>query len=320
MKSSQIAYLPISVVMSVYNGERYIEEAIKSVLNQSFAEFEFIIVDDGSKDRSFEIISKHLDKRIVLLRQENKGLASALNKGIELARGKYIARMDADDIALPQRLELQYNFLESHPKCVVVGTNANIIDRNGNYLYTSKMSTEWELIKKRLPLNPFYHSSTMFRKEHFNMCSGYNEKIKHHFEDMILWNQMARIGELRNLSEALINYRLIPSSISNKDKRTQIIIKTMYKKTLRNENIIEADLNELENAVSNRSSRWRESNYYLRVGKALIEYNFNRFSAAKSLFMAIAWYPLCGLAWFNLILLLFPKRIIDKWKESRRVD
>lgn len=320
MESNEIASPPISVVMSVYNGERYLREAVESILNQSFSNFEFIIVDDGSTDDSVAILSSFSDRRIRLLRQNNKGLATALNSGINLARGKYIARMDADDVSLSLRFELQYKFLERHPKCIVVGSNANIVDRNGKYIYTSSMPLDWESIRSRLPLSPFYHSSTMFQKEYFDRYGGYYEKIRHHFEDLILWNKMAQLGELWNIGEPLIDYRLVPSSISNRDKQAQLVIKTMCEKILRGEDIIEADLNDLESAASHRSARWRESNYYLRVGKGFIEHNFSRFNAAKNLLMSITWSPLNGNAWFNLIILLFPKNTIKKWKRSRGVD
>ena len=105
---------PISVVMSVYNGEIYLYEAIESILNQTFTNFEFIIIDDGSTDNSAEIIKSYDDNRIVLIQQGNKGLAAALNEGIKIAKGKFIARMDADDISLPTRLETQIQFMEAH--------------------------------------------------------------------------------------------------------------------------------------------------------------------------------------------------------------
>jgi glycosyltransferase involved in cell wall biosynthesis len=104
----------ISVAMSVHNGEQYLREAIDSILNQTFVDFEFIIIDDGSKDSSAEIICGYEDEHIRLIQQENAGLSAALNKGIELARGKYIACMDADDISLPSCLEVKHTFLDGH--------------------------------------------------------------------------------------------------------------------------------------------------------------------------------------------------------------
>ena len=117
----------ISVVMAVYNGEKYLREAIDSILNQTFKDFEFIIVNDGSTDRTREILESFIDPRIVLIHQEHMGLTKSLNRGIALAKGKYIARQDADDISMAERLEKQFNFLESHENVALLGTAGHII-------------------------------------------------------------------------------------------------------------------------------------------------------------------------------------------------
>jgi len=114
--------------MSVFNGERYLREAIDSILQQTFVDFEFIIIDDGSTDSSASIMSSYADRRIRVIRQKNRGLSAALNVGLKAAEGRYIARMDADDVSLPHRFGRQYLFLETHPQCVAVGSNAIIID------------------------------------------------------------------------------------------------------------------------------------------------------------------------------------------------
>ena len=108
--------------MPVYNGEKYLQEAIESILNQTFKDFEFIIINDGSTDKTLEIIKSFTDPRIKLITQENRGIIYSLNKGITESRGKYIARMDADDISLPERLEKEYRFLEQNPNYGIVGT------------------------------------------------------------------------------------------------------------------------------------------------------------------------------------------------------
>ena len=123
--------------MPVYNAEKYLVESIESILNQSLKNFEFIIINDGSKDKSLGIIKKYAkkDKRIILLNNSrNLGLQKTLNKGLEVARGKYVARMDADDISLPKRLEIQFNYMEDHLEIFLVGSSAIVIDGNGNRL------------------------------------------------------------------------------------------------------------------------------------------------------------------------------------------
>lgn len=305
--------------MSVYNGEKYFHEAINSILNQTFTDFEFIIINDGSTDESAAIISSYNDTRIRLIQQENKGLAPALNVGLKATRGKYIARMDADDISLPERFEKQFNFLESHPECVAVGSNAKIIDMGGEYLYTSCNLIAWENILHYLPNTPFFHSSTMFRKDIAIECGGYFEEIKHHFEDMILWNRMAQLGELRNIERPLIKYRLVPSAISNRPDETVIIMRGICENILLNGNISHADLKLLESITQKRSKKWKKSNYYLRIGKAYIDRNLQRGNAVINLAKSILNYPANGKAWFNLALLLLPKVFIKKWKRYRGV-
>src|SRR5688500_9607984 len=118
----------ISVVLPVYNSENYIKEAIDSILNQTFKDFELIIINDGSVDRSAEVIQAIKDSRIVYVDQQNSGLAATLNRGIQMARGKYIARQDNDDISIPERLDMQVNFMENNPGVALLGTCAEIID------------------------------------------------------------------------------------------------------------------------------------------------------------------------------------------------
>lgn len=309
----------ISVVMSVYNGERYLKEAIESILNQTFTDFEFIIIDDGSTDESAAIINSYSDTRIRLIQQENKGLATALNRSIKAAEGKYIVRMDADDISMGNRLEKQFEFLERHTECVAVGTNAVVIDMNGKLLYISSQLTDWKEIKKILPATPFYHSSTILCREVVVKCGGYYEKLKYGGQDLILFNKMARFGELRNINEPLIKYRLRPSATTNRSPKTNLIMRRIFNNILANGTISQPDLNLLQSITQKRSERWKKSNYYLRIGKAYIERNLQRGNAVINLAKSILNNPTNGKAWFNLALLLLPKDVIKKWKRHRGV-
>src|ERR1039458_2059372 len=120
----------VSVVMSVYNGKESIRDAVNSILSQSFKDFEFIIIDDGSTDGSADIIESIKDERIILLKQENSGLSVALNNGIKISGAKYIARMDADDISMDTRLEKEYNVLENNSEIGIVGTFITLINKD----------------------------------------------------------------------------------------------------------------------------------------------------------------------------------------------
>lgn len=303
--------------MSVYNGEEYLREAIDSILQQSFGDFEFIIIDDGSKDNSAQIVRTYSDRRIFLIQQDNKGLARALNKGLSVARGKYIARLDADDIALPERLKLQYEFMEEHPMVSALGSNAIITDQNGKELYTSSQLTSWPEIRNKLPHTPFFHSSVMFRREIAFKCGGYYEAIRQHFEDVILWNKLAQYGELRNLPQVLIRYRLVPGAISNRTVKTGKIMAGLYKNILANKKLSEEDEVLLKEITKPASYKWKMSNYHLNIGKIFLERKLEKSNAAINFLKSIFYNPANSIAWFNLMLLLFPVFVIRKWKQMR---
>ena len=308
----------ISVILPVYNGGKYLREAIDSILNQTFKDFEFIIIDDGSTDDSSDIINMYSDERIKFIKQNNKGLAYTLNIGIKNSSGRYIARMDQDDISHPERFEKQYKFMESHHECVVVGSAALIIDMDGEFLYNSSQPSHCAQIKKGLPSSPFFHSSTMFRKRVVLQCGGYYEEIRHHFEDLILWNKMAQLGELRNIAEPLIKYRLVPSAMTNRSIETGVMMRRICENILQYGRISQSDSRLLQSITQERSKGWKWSNYYLRIGKVYIERNFQRKKAFINLILSIQYSPLNGKAWFNLILLFLPLFIIKKWKQSRK--
>jgi len=170
----------ISVIMAVYNGEKYLEEAIESILDQSFDDFEFIIVDDGSIDRTSEILREYAkkDERIkIITNSKNIGLTKSLNKAIEQAKGEYIARQDADDISAPERLEKQIRLLESNDNLGCVGCNASVIDENGGFIRKVVLPrTDLNLyIRKR---NCFIHGSLIFPRHVLEEINGYDEKMK----------------------------------------------------------------------------------------------------------------------------------------------
>jgi glycosyltransferase involved in cell wall biosynthesis len=206
----------ISVILPVYNAEKYLSEAIQSILDQSYSDFEFIIINDGSKDRSEEIVLSFNDERIIYLSQSNRGLAATLNRGIETARGEYIARQDNDDVSDKRRLELQLSFMEEHPHVALLGTSAEIIDEEGQPTGRfHKHATDNELLKFFLLFdNPFVHSSVMFRKELVKQIGGYDISPKF-FEDFNLWSRVARTEyKLANLPDCLLKYREVNTGMS----------------------------------------------------------------------------------------------------------
>ncbi len=186
----------ISVVMSVYNSEKWLKDCISSILSQTFTNFEFIIINDGSNDRSEFIIQSfaYQDKRIKLYNQQNLGLTKSLNKAISLSSGKYIARIDADDISLPDRLKKQYEILESNNEIGLSYTSYFEIDKVGEKIKKVIAISKFEKIKYNLSkgVNNIAHSSVMFRKSIFEMLNGYREKFKKS-QDIDLWLRMMKV-------------------------------------------------------------------------------------------------------------------------------
>ena len=209
----------ISVIMAIYNGGELLQSAIDSVLNQTYSDFEFIIIDDGSTDDSGRIIQAYAkrDTRIRAFNQENQGLSKSLNRGLLLAQGKYIARQDHDDLSLPERFKLQHKYLEENPECALLGTAAEIwdIDRpTGRY---HDHPTENGLLKFRLIFNnPFVHTSIMFRRSVINDIGFYStDPMREPPEDFEYFSRIAKNYQISNLPNRLVIYREIPGSISS---------------------------------------------------------------------------------------------------------
>jgi len=195
----------ISVIMSVFNGEKYLREAIDSILGQTFTDFEFIIVNDGSTDNSLSIIKGYADKRIRLIdNEQNIGLTKSLNRAIKQARGEYIARQDADDISLPNRFEEQIKYFKKNPKVVLLGTGICRIDGNGKIL--GKTLAIAKPGKSLVKQNQFNHGSTMFKSGVIRELGGYNELFKY-CQDYELWLRLAKYYEVRNLPQILYQLR-----------------------------------------------------------------------------------------------------------------
>jgi glycosyltransferase involved in cell wall biosynthesis len=209
----------VTVLMSVYNGETYLHEAIESILNQTFSNFEFIIINDASTDNSIQIIQHYQDKRIKLIHnQKNLGLTKSLNKGLKLAKGKYIARMDADDISLPERLEKQVNFMNNRPEIGICGTWFQFSSENKIKRHPT---THKEILTALFDNNAIGHPTSMLRKSiltDFNLC--YNETFLA-AQDYELWVRGAKVTQLANISEVLVFYRSHKEQVSNRKKNAQ---------------------------------------------------------------------------------------------------
>jgi glycosyltransferase involved in cell wall biosynthesis len=206
----------VSVVLPVYNGPRYVRLAIDSMLAQTFRNFELIVIDDGSRDTTPEVLSRIEDPRVRIVTQENRGLPATLNRGIELARGEYVARQDHDDYSRAERLARQVAYLDAHPACALVGTWAEIIEGETATGRIHAHSCENVALKLELLFdNPFVHSSVMIRRAVVIEEGGYcTDRDRQPPEDYELWSRIARNHELANLSEVLHTYREVPGSMS----------------------------------------------------------------------------------------------------------
>ncbi|WP_150464416.1 glycosyltransferase family 2 protein [Francisella sp. XLW-1] len=224
----------ISVVMPVYNAEKYISDAIESILNQTFIDFEFIIINDGSSDRSLEVIEeyKKIDSRIIVVSRENKGIVYSLNEGIALSRGKYIARMDADDISLPDRFINQVEFMDANPQIGVCGSWIKKFGKNIK-TYVWKLEKDDKKLKSLLLFSvPVAHPSVFIRKSILIQNNlRYRENYKD-AEDYKLWVDLAEHTKFSNIPKVLLNYRVHRESITqnantknNLDKRKEILNK-----------------------------------------------------------------------------------------------
>lgn len=210
----------ISVIMSVYNGEAHLAEAVESVLSQTFRDFELVILDDGSTDRSLEIVRGYAakDSRVRLITRENRGLIASLNQLIDEARAPLLARMDADDRCHPERLAKQQDFLAAHPACGVVGSWAHRMDGDGKvwpgYIYKFPI-TSAEVRAAIGYESILAHPAVMYRRDVVRQAGGYRRAFKH-VEDFDLWLRMADITEISNIPELLLTYRTHDDQITSR--------------------------------------------------------------------------------------------------------
>ena len=239
------AETPITVLMTVYNGERHLSAAVESILRQTFRDFEFLVVDDASTDRSLDVLKSYAlrDSRLrILENSSNKGQTACLNQGLREARGKWIARQDADDLSLPTRLESHWNGIRANPDLVLTGVNGWIIDESSCCTGMIHVPLEDSGIRWSMPWrNPFIHTGVMFRAgegfydEDFRIC-----------QDWELWSRLAERGRMLNIPERLIAYRHSPSSLSHSsqektESETREIVSRIWRKQF-GEEIKQAEL------------------------------------------------------------------------------
>lgn len=219
----------ISVLMPTYNAEEYIATAIESILNQTFSDFEFIIINDGSTDNTADIVKTYAkaDKRIKFVdNKKNQGLVAVLNQGLDMANGEYIARMDSDDISLPQRFARQVEYMDANPDVGVLGTAGQNFGADNSTNISPEIVDVIELIRGV----GFYHPSVMMRK---SVLDEYNLRYDPNYplaEDHELWSRMLNVTKMRNIPDVLLKYRVHENSVSVANAHRQEIVKQFVRK------------------------------------------------------------------------------------------
>ena len=208
--------------MSAFNGDAFLAEAVESILAQTVTDFEFIIIDDGSTDKTPEILSMYAkrDARVRVFQQENRGRAESLNRGIELSRSRYIARMDADDIALPDRLNEQVNFLVHHPEVGLLGGAYELVTGSGRLRTVRPPLDDPHIRTLMLRFNPICHPTVMMRKDLVLASGGYRKALLD-ADDYDLWLRIGERSRLANLDKVVLQYRLHPRQVSVQNMRHQ---------------------------------------------------------------------------------------------------
>ena len=215
--SGKVIHMPaVTVLMAVHNAAQFLTEAIDSVLRQTFEDFEFLVVDDGSTDATAELLSACTDPRLrVVGLARNGGLAAALNIGVANARSELLARMDGDDISEPQRLERQVTFMREHPEVLLLGTGFVRMDAVGRPVERVQYPTDDAVLQERLLTgNQFCHPSVMMRTPVVRLLGGYRALAGGAAQDYDLWLRIAERGRVANLPEMLVKYRMHESQTS----------------------------------------------------------------------------------------------------------
>jgi glycosyltransferase involved in cell wall biosynthesis len=212
----------VSVIMAVKNGGILMKDAIESILNQTHADLEFIVINDGSTDNTLEILKSYNDPRIKIYSQKNQGLAKSLNRGFQLAQGAFLARQDHDDISLPSRLEKQIAFMKANPQCGLLGTAAEIWNLSGPTGRTHDHPTDPGVLAFDLIFNnPFVHTSWMLRREVIEEVGYYTtDPVREPPEDYEYASRVVRKFDVANLPERLVIYREIENSLSSQIRPT----------------------------------------------------------------------------------------------------
>jgi glycosyltransferase involved in cell wall biosynthesis len=318
----------ISVIMPVYNAEKYLDKSIQSIINQTYKNFEFIIIDDGSTDNSLIIINQfsNNDQRIIVITRENKGLVFSLNEGISRAKGKYIARMDADDISILNRFELQVDYLESNNDVIACGGQLTTFSDENSKI--NKVSYPTSIIQSNARLLfsvSIAHPAAMMKRSVLSEIMTddgyiYDEKYKC-IEDYDLWSRLIKYGSFNNLNEVVLKYRIDNNGMScigenNKDDRYSKSIE-IFSRVLRYINFSFTDIEskihfDLAYTPRIRSSHFRQEDFLNYIDKLI------KYIQSSNILSAFDKNALRRLLFKKILTVIFIKKEILYWKLSRK--
>jgi glycosyltransferase involved in cell wall biosynthesis len=304
--------IEISVLMPVYNAEKFIAEAIRSVLNQSFSAFEFIIINDGSTDSTKEIIHSFDDPRIIVIDQPNMGVAASLNKGLRLSRAPWVARFDADDVCHPLRLEKQMDFLKNNPGYILVGSDVEVIDTRGSFIYSFQHAAHnyEDILQLKSSECGFVHSTVCYNKEAVMQVGGYDENA-HTFEDHVLWKNLIKEGKACNLKEPLIKMRFNPESVTIDEKWRGKKFNRIKSKAIRRGFATTEEGQALQNIIQKQNiDEIKQGSYYALIGKKYLWNNYNPKVARENFRLSWQFRPNVAIA-FLWLLSFLPKPFIS---------
>lgn len=309
----------VSVILTVYNGADTLTNCLESIRQQTYADWECIIINDGSTDATATLLNSLEDDRFRVFHQTNTGIWKSRNRAISLASAGLIANIDADDTWQPEKLQHQIAYLQQHPDCVLLGTFTNILDHHYRFLYLEKKQTDPVGLKKALEKgNQFTNSSVMFRKSAFEKVGGYPGQLPSGFEDYLLFYKLAQIGTVANYPEALVNYRVSYTSVTLRQEAPEFTALKMA--CIQAQTITPQDAKRLLDIArkQRQSQRRRRAGYHFFIGRAFLFYNFKRSSAIKHLLAALRWHPVYLKTWVYFVMaLLLPKMHIQKFYKKR---
>lgn len=302
----------VTVLVPAYNVANYIAEAIRSVLEQTFSEFELLIIDDGSTDDTVAKIQTFKDPRIRLIQANHEGFAAALNRGIKEAKGYYIARFDADDICYPERLRIQYGFMKTHPEYILIGTDADYVGMNGEKIFTYKYKgySDEEIRLLDPVVCPFSHTTVMYKREEVIKAGGYNLHSPT-FEDHLLWLKMIGMGKVCNLRQSLAKVRFNPESFTIDEKwRGKTWIK-LKQKVLREGNSTAAEGEIFQHIIKTQNTdKIKKASYYSLMAKKYLWDNHDPAKARGFLRKWMGYYPVKPMPYFLYLMSFLPRNMV----------